>query len=89
MRISLADLAKKIQEKPEVPPFHFPSWDYLYMRDIRKMERWMVNFLQAFEEFETELRERLREVQKEPARFSAEDILEEILGEKESSREKE
>lgn len=88
MRISIDDLTRKIQDKPEVPPFHFPSWDYLYMRDIKRLEKWMADFLQAFEEFKTELREKLREAQKNPARFNAAEILEEILGEKKSFLEK-
>lgn len=81
MRISIDDLTRKIQDKPKVPQFHFPSWDYLYMRDIKSLEKWIADFLQAFEEFKTELREKLREAQKDPARFNAVEILEEILGE--------
>lgn len=82
MRISIDDLTRKIQDKPEAPPFHFPSWDYLYMRDIEKLEKWMADFLEAFEEFKIELREKLREAQNNPARFNTAEILEEILGEK-------
>ena len=84
MRISMDNLIRKIQDKPEIPPFHFPSWDYLYMRDIQKLEKWVADFLQAFEEFKTELQEKLREVQNSPARFNAVEILEEILGEQTS-----
>lgn len=88
MRISIDDLTRKVQDKPKVPPFHFPSWDYLYMRDIKKLEKWIVDFLQAFEEFKTELREKLKGAQNNPARFNAAEILEEILGEKKPSLEK-
>jgi len=89
MKICIDDLTRKIKDKPEVPPFHFPSWDYLYMRDIKRLEKWMVDFLQAFEEFKSELREKLREVQNNPARFNTAEILQEILGEKKPSLEKE
>jgi hypothetical protein len=82
MKISIKDLTRKVQDKPEVPRFHFPSWDYLYMRDIERLEKWIADFLQAFEEFNTELWEKLREVQNNPARFNEAEILREILGEK-------
>jgi hypothetical protein len=81
MRISINDLARKIQDRPEIPPFHFPSWDYLYMRDLKKTEKWVADFLLAFEEFKIGLREKLREAQNDPSRFSAVEILKEILGE--------
>lgn len=81
MKISINDLAKKIQDKPEIPPFHFPSWDYLYMRDIKRLQKWMADFLQAFEEFKTELQQKYREVQNDPARLVAVEMLREILGE--------
>ncbi len=87
MRISVNDLEKKIQEKPKVPDFHFPSWDYLYMRDIKKLEDWIVDFRQAFEEFKAELQERLKTAQNEPTGFSVANVLQEILGGKESSLE--
>lgn len=81
MRISINDLTRKIQDRPEIPPFHFPSWDYLYMRDLKKTEKWVADFLLAFEEFKIGLREKLREAQNDSSRFSAVEILKEILGE--------
>jgi len=89
MKISIKDLTIKIQDKPKVPPFHFPSWDYLYMRDIERLEKWIADFLQAFEEFNAELREKLREIQNNPARFNEAEILREILGEGKPTLEKE
>jgi hypothetical protein len=80
MRVSIKVLTRKIQDKPQVPSFHFPSWDYLYMRDIKNLEKWIADFLRAFEEFKTELQEKLTEAQDTPAKSGTAEILEEILG---------
>ena len=83
MKASIKNLREKLENRPQFPSFHFPSWDYLYMRDIKKLEQWIEEFLQAFGQFEMELREKLKEVQGKPSEHYAIEILKEILGDTE------
>ena len=81
MQVSVKNLREKLERKPEIPEFHFPSWDFLYMRDIGKLKQWIVDFAQAFEQFETGLQEVLKKLQDNPADSREIAILKEILGE--------
>jgi len=81
VKVSIKDLREKIENKPEISPFHFPSWDFLYMRDIKKLEKWIKDFLQAFDQFEMELREKMEEAQSRPSEPYTIEILKGIFGE--------
>jgi GTP1/Obg family GTP-binding protein len=81
MQVSVKNLREKLESTPEIPEFHFPSWDLLYMRDIKKLEKWIADFTQTFEQFETGLQEALKKLQDSPTDSHAIAILKEVLGE--------
>jgi hypothetical protein len=81
MQVCVKNLREKLESKPEVSEFHFPSWDFLYMRDIKKLEEWIADLTQTFEQFETGLREALKKLQDSSPDSRAIEILKEILGE--------
>lgn len=81
MEVTVKSLKEKSEQVPEIPSVHFPSWDYLYMRDIKKLQAWISDFVQAFGVFEAGLREKLVEAQKESSEPHSIELLKDILGE--------
>jgi hypothetical protein len=80
VKVSIKVLKERLENRPQVPPFHFPSWDYPYMRDIKKLEKWVSDFSRVLEQFEIELREKLEEAQNNPSEADAVEVLKKILG---------
>jgi hypothetical protein len=44
LEVSIKVLKERLESRPYVPAFHFPSWDFPYMRDIKKLEEWISDF---------------------------------------------
>jgi len=80
LKVSVKNLRENLENKPQIPPFYFPSWDWLYIRDIEKLEKWIDGFHRAFDQFEKELREKLKEAQEKPSESYTVEILKAILG---------